>query len=528
MWLRCNPTTIQAEEFKNRVGQGAPLPADLIVVGTVGLEPDGDPFRGVDSLSVEGSLSLGRCSEMESLPRRLHVNGSFYLCKAPKLRRGPDELVAQNNVLVLECPVLQSLAGRLNAGGVLNVKQCAGLRSLPADLQVGGDIILSECSALYSLGGLREANGDLLIARCDIRRLPLRSVGGSLNLLQLPSLIGLPPKLHVGANARKLYNWVRLGPRFFFTDSSGGLQVTSCPRMTSLCDSLVVDGSVRVESCHGLQYLCDTLSATKDLELTDNRSLSRIAGRVEVRGSCSIQRCPNLSEPADFLSLGESFSSSELPKLKSLGDEVRVAGTLDLSNLPNFNTFPTVLYVGRNLILRGVRAVTRLPPHLVVDGGIDVAGSSLTEAAGYEEKLLWDGVAVNPTIAFHPETMTALDILNTEDQSVREIMLQRFTYERFITKAGPEVLDEDMDRGGERRLLRIAFPNMRLQNMRRFRSMNRWEPPDSAIVCLSVQCPSTGALYIMRVPPEMQTCRQAAAWIAGFDDPDEYRPLQET
>jgi hypothetical protein len=51
---------------------------------------------------------------------------------------------------------------------------------------------------------------------------------------------------------------------------------------------------------------------------------------------------------------------------------------------------------------------------------------------------------------------------------------------------------------------------------------------DTDIVCLSVNCPSTAHHYLLRVPPTMQTCRQAAAWMAGFDDPNLYQPLQET
>jgi hypothetical protein len=35
-------------------------------------------------------------------------------------------------------------------------------------------------------------------------------------------------------------------------------------------------------------------------------------------------------------------------------------------------------------------------------------------------------------------------------------------------------------------------------------------------------------IYALRVPPTMRSCRQAAAWMAGFDDPDDYRPLVET
>jgi hypothetical protein len=43
-----------------------------------------------------------------------------------------------------------------------------------------------------------------------------------------------------------------------------------------------------------------------------------------------------------------------------------------------------------------------------------------------------------------------------------------------------------------------------------------------------VACPSTGRRYALRVPPTMRSCRQAAAWTAGFDNPDLYRPLIET
>ncbi|HEX7380479.1 MAG TPA: hypothetical protein VF278_25420 [Pirellulales bacterium] len=43
-----------------------------------------------------------------------------------------------------------------------------------------------------------------------------------------------------------------------------------------------------------------------------------------------------------------------------------------------------------------------------------------------------------------------------------------------------------------------------------------------------VRCPSTGQQYVLRVPPNMRTCRQAIAWTAGFDDAEKYQPLLET
>jgi hypothetical protein len=48
------------------------------------------------------------------------------------------------------------------------------------------------------------------------------------------------------------------------------------------------------------------------------------------------------------------------------------------------------------------------------------------------------------------------------------------------------------------------------------------------VVCLLVHCPSTGRPYMLRVPPTVRTCREGAAWLAGFEDPDAYNPIIET
>jgi hypothetical protein len=79
-----------------------------------------------------------------------------------------------------------------------------------------------------------------------------------------------------------------------------------------------------------------------------------------------------------------------------------------------------------------------------------------------------------------------------------------------MREAQPAVLDTDHDVGGARQLLRIELQD------------------DEPLVCLSVIDPSTAHQYILRVPPTMTTCRQAAAWIAGFDNPADYHPLMET
>ena len=88
--------------------------------------------------------------------------------------------------------------------------------------------------------------------------------------------------------------------------------------------------------------------------------------------------------------------------------------------------------------------------------------------------------------------------------------MERMGFERAMREMNAEEIDRDRDAGGVRRLLRIELPFT--------------EPH----VGLSVIDPSTHHQYILRVPPDMQTCHQAAAWVAGFDNPDDYQLLVET
>ena len=120
------------------------------------------------------------------------------------------------------------------------------------------------------------------------------------------------------------------------------------------------------------------------------------------------------------------------------------------------------------------------------------------------------GVPVDERIAFRPESIAAREVLDEPNAERRRVLLERMGYDRFISQAGAQVLDRDTDRGGARQLLRVPLRD------------------DEPLVCVAVRCPSTARQYVIRVPPALRTCRQAAAWIAGFDDPDDYRPLAET
>jgi hypothetical protein len=93
---------------------------------------------------------------------------------------------------------------------------------------------------------------------------------------------------------------------------------------------------------------------------------------------------------------------------------------------------------------------------------------------------------------------------------VRGVLLERHGVARLFERVDAQVVDEDTDAGGSRRLFAIPVAN--------------GEP----IVALLVHCPSTSRPYHLRVPPQMRTCRQAAAWLAGFWNPDDYNPIIET
>lgn len=97
-----------------------------------------------------------------------------------------------------------------------------------------------------------------------------------------------------------------------------------------------------------------------------------------------------------------------------------------------------------------------------------------------------------------------------ENQEARRLLLERMGLERFVQESRAEVLDTDQDRGGVRQLLRV-----------RFRS-------GEDLVCVLVHCPSTGNRYLLRVPPQMLSCRDAVAWTAGFEHPADYQPAEET
>ena len=169
-----------------------------------------------------------------------------------------------------------------------------------------------------------------------------------------------------------------------------------------------------------------------------------------------------------------------------------------------------VVSCGAFWLFRGAAVLTARPDRLHLDQN-DRLHSEDGMALGYPDG--WGlyasrGVRVTEQVILRPETLTSKQILSERNIAVRRIMIERLGLDRFLVQARAKC--RDADQGGTRRLYRINLPD------------------DEPIVAVRVQCPSTGQIYFLRVPPEIRTCREAVAWTFGFQSPDEYRPVAES
>lgn len=244
----------------------------------------------------------------------------------------------------------------------------------------------------------------------------------------------------------------------------GALDLSGDERLIHLPDGLQCS-SLNVSNCANLESLPRGLVC--NTLIAHNLSLGEIEGPLSVRVRLDLTGCRNLERLPEGLNLQ----------------------TLDLTNCSSLKALPD-----------GTR----------VTGGLEIAGSGLSSLPrGSRIRLRWRGVSVDERFLGDPTAVTGQQVLATRNVELRRVLLERIGYEKFIADVGGLVIDRDQDAGGERRLIRVPLPD------------------DEDIVVVSVICPSTGHNYVLRVPPFARSCRQAAAWLAGFDNPNAYRPVVE-
>jgi len=103
-------------------------------------------------------------------------------------------------------------------------------------------------------------------------------------------------------------------------------------------------------------------------------------------------------------------------------------------------------------------------------------------------------------------TLKAIEIIRCRNILIRQNLLQRFGYEKFIGELKCKVINKNKDNE------LIMIP------------LSKGEEP---IMLVKVKDPSTGLTHLLRVPPTVRTCREAVAWTFGMTS-EEYNPIIET
>ncbi len=323
------------------------------------------------------------------------------------------------------------------------------------------------------------------------------------------------------------------------------LTIENCPNFHELSEDLFAE-NVLVKDCDGFSTIPKSISVTS-LTIQGCQNLTKLPDGL-IWNLVTIRDCPNLRkipQRCRFNSLDLSHSQlEEITSRRFIENSLVLEGSLGLKTIPSMRLWslnlrgctglsllPDELEV-RSLNISGCQSlkwqefalievqsldisdcpqIHFLPDWLTVTASIDVAGTSLKGLPPWIKdcEVLWRGVRIDERIAFRPELITAEEVLGEQNAERRRVLLERMGLEKFLQAVKYTVVDADTDPGGDRRLLELRFT-------------------DEDLRVLAVTCPSTGRNYFIRVPPYVNGCHEAAAWIAGFDNPKEYRPVMET
>ena len=421
-----------------------------------------------------------RAMQAGDVPGRLRVEGDlqFYQnSKVPPPRTLPAEELVAGHIAIYDASLLEGWPRVVRSHDLFlwNLRVDFPPNAL-LEIEEEGDagtpsfrfVILQDCPRVTRLPELRSTSPRTLrLVNCpQLAALPGRFVGVELEVRACPSVSRLPDVLHASR-----------------------VSLSGCTALTALPDDLLVTDALDLTNCAQLVRLPEVVDTLR-LTIANCASLQVLPKRlrslyVDMNGCTSLTRW---DDPEVYTM--HQLSARGCARLEALPPSLRQIHELDVSGCPRLMYLPDALHVTR---------------------WVDVGGSGITllPASAQGVQVRWNGVNVTGQVAFHPETLTVRQALHEENAELRRVMLERIGTEQFVAEAQPEELDADTDAGGPRRLLRVAIPES--------------EP----LVALQVRDPSTGRQYLLRVPPQITTCRRAAAWIAGFENPQDYEPVME-
>ncbi len=122
------------------------------------------------------------------------------------------------------------------------------------------------------------------------------------------------------------------------------------------------------------------------------------------------------------------------------------------------------------------------------------------------ERWYWNGITVPEAIVEARHELTAPLVARVENQELRRVLLERIGWERFLETANAELRAQD-DFG------KLWTTTIRLDGERTHlvEVVNATAEPDGSY-----------RRYFLRVPPGIDTAREAVAWTFGFETADDY------
>lgn len=198
----------------------------------------------------------------------------------------------------------------------------------------------------------------------------------------------------------------------------------------------------------------------------------------------------------------ELCAYNHLYKQSPLGDEKTVAATLAAAELAQ--SIAWIQTYRHSLFLSERPTLLKLDENLRLHCA---DGPALRYADGYQQYAL-HGTSVSFYVIDRQPTVEMID--NERNIELRRIMLNRFGTQKYLFATGAKVFHVDecgtlyrKEMEGEEPILMVHV-------------VNKTPEPDGNFHD-----------FFIRVPPTMQTCRQAVAWTFGLEE-HEYEPLKET
>ncbi len=109
----------------------------------------------------------------------------------------------------------------------------------------------------------------------------------------------------------------------------------------------------------------------------------------------------------------------------------------------------------------------------------------------------------------HPDFWEAQWILDEENSELRRLLIERIGYDRICQ----QLQAVELDSWQEYTLLKIDFADDIEFN---------YEPHVIPAYLLKMTCPSTGHIHALRVPPEVESAKEAIRWVNWDIDPEEF------